>query len=812
MKILGVVASVAILASMLVAPVSAVGAVTLNVSSTTISAAAVTYTVTTTIGAALLPGTISITFPTGSSIAGITAAVDADVTVACSSGLGTAAYAATNAASVTADQELTITPPANIGAGAVVQIVVTGVVNPATIGTFDVKVKTSAETTDVASSTFTTTAPVPAALPGVIKVYNTAGLLMGQSNAFLGGTGALAILGANTGWTITLTAGTYNESFAIANASTTLKADTGAALADVIIKPAAGGVAINANLIIVDGITFDESVAAFTANAGATNFTIKNCAFKGGAGVLLATNAAATPGTVEGCTFTATGTVTSGITAGGAITVKTSTFTLDTGATAITTASNITITGITVTGDSSALAIGLNIGGGTATVTGSTLKNLGTALTTAGSTVSFNGNTVDACGIVTTGPNTIEVTALVTAVNVYNNVITNSKNYVANVVAASATFVFIQFNDLTGSTKGVNNVAAAAPDISAQNNWWGAATGPATGANSAGVDATPFLTAKSASGVVALAAATVNNATILVAASNYTSGTTTASNAGQIAVAGYAANPVGVAPPATVTPVQYFDVMVNVPTAATDDVVVRVTGTTAAPITASSVVYIYNSAFGRWDLCAVEALNTFANYIDVRVESAVLSGTPFVIATVKAVVPGAIAIQAPPYAPLMGAINFPIDGTLSWAPVAGATSYDVVIAEDSTLVNKFAVINYSATTPVNAHVIPTDQVLKYNTIYWWRVRAVNAVGPGAWTVGFFTTAKEPVEETAVAPVTPTISMTTVTQPAPEITLEIPASPSPVEPIPSYLLWAVVAVGAVLVIAVIVLIVRTRRIS
>jgi hypothetical protein len=32
-----------------------------------------------------------------------------------------------------------------------------------------------------------------------------------------------------------------------------------------------------------------------------------------------------------------------------------------------------------------------------------------------------------------------------------------------------------------------------------------------------------------------------------------------------------------------------------------------------------------------------------------------------------------------------------------------------------------------------------------------------------------------------------------------------------QPIPSYLLWAVIAVGAILVIAVIVLIVRTRKI-
>jgi hypothetical protein len=49
-------------------------------------------------------------------------------------------------------------------------------------------------------------------------------------------------------------------------------------------------------------------------------------------------------------------------------------------------------------------------------------------------------------------------------------------------------------------------------------------------------------------------------------------------------------------------------------------------------------------------------------------------------------------------------------------------------------------------------------------------------------------------------------------PAPEIILEVPPTPAPVQVIPDYLLWVIVAVGAVLIIAVIVLIVRTRRVT
>ena len=134
------------------------------------------------------------------------------------------------------------------------------------------------------------------------------------------------------------------------------------------------------------------------------------------------------------------------------------------------------------------------------------------------------------------------------------------------------------------------------------------------------------------------------------------------------------------------------------------------------------------------------------------------------------------------------------------------------IAQDNPdLANKFAVLDYSANTITNAHEV--QEVLLYATTYWWEVRAVNGTIVSPWSiVSFFTTAKAPVATSTTTAPPITIVQTTVTYtnpPATTITYTLP-QPKETQPIPSYLLWAVIAVGAVLVIAVIVLIVRTRR--
>ncbi len=155
------------------------------------------------------------------------------------------------------------------------------------------------------------------------------------------------------------------------------------------------------------------------------------------------------------------------------------------------------------------------------------------------------------------------------------------------------------------------------------------------------------------------------------------------------------------------------------------------------------------------------------------------------------------AIQFKVIAPAVGAFGIPVKPTLAWNPYSGAVSYEIQVAEDAA----FASPSVNATTTSTNFGVAT--ALKYSTSYYWRVRAVTAATTSAWQSGIFTTEAQPVT-------TPPIIITQpATQPAPSIITVPVQTPAP---IPSYLLWIIVVVGIVLVIALIVLIVRTRRVA
>jgi hypothetical protein len=124
----------------------------------------------------------------------------------------------------------------------------------------------------------------------------------------------------------------------------------------------------------------------------------------------------------------------------------------------------------------------------------------------------------------------------------------------------------------------------------------------------------------------------------------------------------------------------------------------------------------------------------------------------------------------------------------------------------------------------------TARDLAYDTNHYWRVRSVAADGTkSAWTtIQNFHTMLKPVEPTQA----PDITLTVTQNPAPVVTVSIPPQQTvtvppavtltqtvtsvptptlvmPEQPTPAYI-WVIVAVGAVLTIAVIVLIIRTRR--
>jgi hypothetical protein len=154
--------------------------------------------------------------------------------------------------------------------------------------------------------------------------------------------------------------------------------------------------------------------------------------------------------------------------------------------------------------------------------------------------------------------------------------------------------------------------------------------------------------------------------------------------------------------------------------------------------------------------------------------------------------------------PLNGATGVGDKPSFSWSPVTGATKYEFQLSDTT----NFDIAMFSQQL-ANTGIQPTGLTLKAGTTYFWRVRALEPVA-GAWsTIANFTVAVP----ATVAP--PPITVTTV--PPPQITITTPPPPAPITiPVPAkeeiapVYIWAIIIIGAVLVIAVIVLIVRTRR--
>jgi photosystem II stability/assembly factor-like uncharacterized protein len=142
-------------------------------------------------------------------------------------------------------------------------------------------------------------------------------------------------------------------------------------------------------------------------------------------------------------------------------------------------------------------------------------------------------------------------------------------------------------------------------------------------------------------------------------------------------------------------------------------------------------------------------------------------------------------VYTPNLMPPDGAFNVPTTVAFAWDPVPGATSYEWQLATDSGYANIIA-----TESPTVPHLVygPLD----YSTSFFWRVRAVTDAGTSPWVASVFST-----EEAADPPVTVTQTSTTTTEVTEEIT-------------PMYI-WVIIIIGAILTIAVIVLIVRTRRV-
>jgi hypothetical protein len=146
-------------------------------------------------------------------------------------------------------------------------------------------------------------------------------------------------------------------------------------------------------------------------------------------------------------------------------------------------------------------------------------------------------------------------------------------------------------------------------------------------------------------------------------------------------------------------------------------------------------------------------------------------------------------------APLPGEMDVPLSPTFEWSGIEWAETYEYELAlSPTTTAGGYFTEPLVALVSADALVSTawkSDITLDYSTRYYWHVKALGVDTDTPWSdVGTFTTMGVPAEP-------PTTQPPVVIPPAENIT-------------PAWI-WAIVIIGAILVIAVIVLIVTTRRV-
>ena len=190
--------------------------------------------------------------------------------------------------------------------------------------------------------------------------------------------------------------------------------------------------------------------------------------------------------------------------------------------------------------------------------------------------------------------------------------------------------------------------------------------------------------------------------------------------------------------------------------------------------------------------------------------------------------------------PEQGMQNAPLLPSFVWTEISNAVEYEFQLSTDPA----FGTSLVDETLDITAYTLETE--LAYDTNHYWRVRAVSATGTkSTWCFSNFHTRTEEIPPVTVEPPpTPTINITLpapqvtvippdvdITLPAPQVTVIPPAITVDVPPVvtvtqqpvptltlpvtedpgtPAYI-WVIVGIGAILTIAVIVLIIRTRRV-
>jgi len=742
-----------------------------------------------------------------------------------------------------------------------IAIPVNVVTNPPDLGDYNLTVATSAETTPVASNSYTIIEPIPQQLPGTVYLYNSSNILIDNWN----GAGAIAsaVTKATTDGLISpmikIGKGYYTENITTTIAGITFMPVDGTATADVIIY---GTWNINAtdsvHPTVIDGLTLQPQNPGETVINVATTgnlTTVKNCVITNKAAgsnlvVVNSTDVTLDSNTINATTKTGAGaavvdTVIT-VTVNASATINANAIDVDGTDTAIMVTSGpggtttTSVTGNTITGTA---ASGIAFSDATnfktvSTVTGNTIDGLKTAIlyTKAGAAGSLTAknNTIKNSTVASTS--TATVNAKEAAVDISSgaaetvvfqkNMVMDNNGYSLifaknNTATDNASYPTIVGNEFTGNAWGLKNFdtnGAIDSILDVTLNYWGADTGPTIGGVGTGdaiTNATgavtkykPWSNTSTNTVVTGQAVAAAND----VVDASATVGITYTADTPQagISLASYSGNPTTIDTPSAALDGGFYDVYSP---NAVGMITLMFFNTN---ITQDTKVYYFDSLQQAWQYCDVQGVAANSAYVFAKVGATAtslpqakdLKGTIFALVNKK-------TIPDPPAAssltPAIGSSDVAITPVFTWAPVAGAVRYEVTVADEPS----FAIPLISNNSDINFFSVSDDDALAYDTTYYWRVRAVLADSYDAGTpatayqVGIFTTEMKPADTNDTG------TVVNVEPTKPEVKVEIPPTKITVQPaeaaaIPTYILWIIVVVGAVLIIALIVLIVRTRR--
>jgi len=170
---------------------------------------------------------------------------------------------------------------------------------------------------------------------------------------------------------------------------------------------------------------------------------------------------------------------------------------------------------------------------------------------------------------------------------------------------------------------------------------------------------------------------------------------------------------------------------------------------------------------------------------------------------------GTTVIAPELYSPEAGAGEVSIEPVFQWSAIAGADSYELLVATEAAFASP--VIMRTADYALPATAWQSDISLDYGTTYYWKVRASGSGSYSAWSaVGAFITESPPSQSPPASEPPPSPSGKVASSPPPQP----PPSASPAQPtFPDwviYLTTALLLTVTLLLIAVLVLVVRMRR--